>query len=198
MGLTERLLLRYMFHDVASINRNPQDTPLLPSKASTRFTRNATWSPSKLGTSTWRWSLMACTLGSKNCRSRIPPSAFNSACAVRSFKASGDRFIAADPHHRESPTTMQCRSRYLHPLLQGSAVPYSSLLYKRQLCKQQTVRWADSIRIGLRSHTWGWFCKTINYWDVFPGESSFYLVSEIVLSVSSRYTPLPENVFWYY
>ena len=30
------------------------------------------------------------------------------------------------------------------------------------------------------------FVKTLNYWDVFLGESSFYLALEFVLSFSSR------------
>ena len=66
-----------------------------------RFTRNAMRSPSKLGILIWRWSLMTFPLSSKKCCSRIPPSAFNPAYAVKSYKASWDRFIAADPHHRE-------------------------------------------------------------------------------------------------
>ena len=69
---------------------------------------------------------MTFPLSSKKCCSRIPPSAFNPAYAVKSYKASWDRFIAADPHHRESSATMQCRWRYLYPLLQGSAVLYRS------------------------------------------------------------------------
>ena len=91
---------------------------------------------------------MTFPLSSKKCCSRIPPSAFNPAYAVKSYKASWDRFIAADPHHRESSATMQCRWRYLYPLLQGSAVLCSPLLYKRQLYKQQAIRRADSLRIA--------------------------------------------------
>ena len=34
----------------------------------------------------------------------------------------------------------------------------------------------------------------LNYWDVFLGESSFYLVSEFFLSCSSDHTLLSENV----
>ena len=61
--------------------------------------------PSKLEVPT-RWPLMTCSFSCKNCRSRIPPSDFNSVRAVRSRKASWDKFIAADPHHRESK--LQC------------------------------------------------------------------------------------------
>ena len=41
----------------------------------------------------------------------------------------------------------------------------------------------------LRSHTWGWFCNALNYWDVFLGDISFYLVIEFVSSFSSRSYP---------
>ena len=145
IGLTERLL-RYTFYDMAPIAQNSQDTPLLPSKhpcASPAMPREASQ-----GTSAWLWSLVTCPLSSNKCRPRIPPYAFNSACAVRSFKASWDRFIAEGPHHSESSTTIQCSSRYLYPLLQGSAVLCSPLLHKRQLYKQQAIRRADSLRIA--------------------------------------------------
>ena len=43
--------------------------------------------------------------------------------------------------------------------------------------------------IRLRSHTWGWFCKSLNYWDVFLGDISFYLVLVFASSFSSRLYP---------
>ena len=140
IGLTERLL-RYTFYDMAPIAQNSQDTPLLPSKhpcASPAMPREASQ-----GTSAWLWSLVTCPLGSNKCRPRIPPYAFNSACAVRSFKALWGRFVATHPHHRESPTTMHCRSRCLYPLLQAFAVRYSFLLYERQQCTTSSEKYAE-------------------------------------------------------
>ena len=63
--------------------------------------------PSKLEVPT-RWPLMTRSFSCKNCRSRIPPSDFISARVVRSRKVSWDRFIVADPHHRESK--LRCRA----------------------------------------------------------------------------------------
>ena len=80
-------------------------------RAPMRYTRKTMRSPSKLWTSTRRLSLTAWPVSSIKCRSRIPPLAFNSASAVRSFKAWWDRFVVADPHYRESSATTLCRSR---------------------------------------------------------------------------------------
>ena len=73
--------------------------------------------PSKLGAPTRR-PFITCSLNGTKCRSRIPPPDLNSVRAVRSRKASCDRFIAVYPHHRESTTKMLCISRYLYRLLQ--------------------------------------------------------------------------------
>ena len=84
-------------------------------------------------------------------RSMIPHSDCNSARAVRSRKALRDRFIA----------TMECRSRYFYPLLQGSA----GILAAKE--KQRTTHHrVDSIPSGKKwkrfrwsppSHGWGSF-----------------------------------------
>ena len=42
---------------------------------------------------------------------------------------------------------------------------------------------------ALRVRAWGCFCKAFNYWDVFIGNISFYLVLEFVSSFSSRSYP---------
>ena len=91
--------------------------------------------PSKLEVPT-RWPLMTCSLSCKNCRSRIPPSDFKSVRAVRSRKASWDRFFAADPHHRESKlrcsggqgTYILCSKVCRHSTLAASSAPPTTAL----------------------------------------------------------------------
>ena len=82
-----------------------------------RLSCNDMRSPSKLEALTRR-PFITCSLSSTKCRSRIPPTDFNSVRAVRSRKALWDRFFAAYPHHRETTTKMLCPSRYFYRLLQ--------------------------------------------------------------------------------
>ena len=82
-----------------------------------RLSCNDMRNPSKLGAPTRRL-FITCSLTSTKCHSRIPPSYFNSVRAVKSRKASWDRFIPAYPHHRESTTKMLCTPRYFYRLFQ--------------------------------------------------------------------------------
>ena len=55
------------------------------------------------------------------------------------------------------------------------------------------------IFLWLRSHNWGQFWNALNYWDVFLGDISFYVVLEFVSSVSGRSYPRPKmyRLLWY-
>ena len=56
--------------------------------------------------------------------------------------------------------------------------------------REQGGCWGCSrTRCRLRSHTWGWLCKALNYWDVSLENISFHLVLEFVSSFSSRSYP---------
>ena len=56
-----------------------------------------------------------------------------------------------------------------------------------------TVFSAEALQTRLWSHTWGWLCKALNYWDVFLGDISFHLVLELFSSFSSRSYPPVRN-----
>ena len=47
----------------------------------------------------------------------------------------------------------------------------------------------DETMFRLRADTWGWLCKALNYWEVFLGDISFYLILEFFSSFSSRSYP---------